>query len=59
MALRADCENLVKKTIELLGGIDVIISNAVRQRTVIHCSKIRFSDIQVRRDGLKFLGLAT
>ncbi|EFE31422.1 short chain dehydrogenase/reductase family protein [Trichophyton benhamiae CBS 112371] len=28
VALRADCENLVKKTIELLGGIDVIISNA-------------------------------
>ncbi|EEQ28277.1 conserved hypothetical protein [Microsporum canis CBS 113480] len=28
VALRVDCENLVKKTIELLGGIDVIISNA-------------------------------
>ncbi|KAK2871902.1 hypothetical protein FQN49_002709 [Arthroderma sp. PD_2] len=28
VALRADCESLVKKTIELLGGIDVIVSNA-------------------------------
>ncbi|KAL1960199.1 hypothetical protein VTO42DRAFT_8742 [Malbranchea cinnamomea] len=28
MGIRADCENVVKKTIEQLGGLDVVISNA-------------------------------
>ena len=29
MGVREDCSNVVKTTIEQLGGIDVIISNAV------------------------------
>ena len=55
MGVRADCENVVNKTIELLGGLDILISNAVSMVAIrCRCSKTSDSCSFISQGWTKF-----
>lgn len=46
VGLLADCENIVQETLSKLGGLDIIVSNAVGQRLVTRPEIVGFVSVR-------------